>query len=557
MRNLNKLIIASLGFIFLLTGCVKPDIIERNDETGVANIWVEIPGLKERFNGYFNDIGDTAYIDMTYFYPAESDNEVDLSNLILRTNISVDAIISPALGMPMDLSQPLPLIITAGNGQTRQVIVVVRKLGDLSVKSISVTIDDNGNPQTVSGIQNGDEIIFFVLPGIDLSDAKLNVTVSRHSQTSIANGTSIDLNNPVSLTVTGIDGRTHTYTLRAMEPQKLDYGLGIYKMLFNLSNAQLAGFTTTDNNRAMAVSGDYFVLSISTTPSVYKVYNRFTGEYVKDLTPPPGGIRSFAIANDSKGRILVSSWAPKNAAFVIYVYENVDDDNPQLLVNWINNNPTGISGDGGVGRRLNIYGDLAGDAVITATAGQSNIFYRWRVENGSLVSSTPEAVPYNSIINNIWAFYVEAQPISTAANGDYFINYPSEIALVSGATNTRVAAFNNDASVVGLNHNATDYIEFNNAKYLLSGTFTSGTTRMVIDIFDISDQSKYSLTPASSEFTKFKVFRSPQEITAASNGNGAGDVVGVVSEDGEIMHVYLLLTNGGVMAYEFTIYSPQ
>src|SRR5690606_41008089 len=59
----------------------------------------------------------------------------------------------------------------------------------------------------------------FVLPGIDLSDAKLNVTVSRHSQTSIANGTSIDLNNPVPLTVTGIDGRTHTYTLRAMEPQ--------------------------------------------------------------------------------------------------------------------------------------------------------------------------------------------------------------------------------------------------------------------------------------------------------------------------------------------------
>src|SRR5690606_27158494 len=123
---------------------------------------------------------------------------------------------------------------------------------------------------------------------------------------SISSGDEIDLSSPVSFTVTGIDGRSQTYTFRALEPQKLDYGIGISKLLFSRSNAQLTGFTTSDNNRAMAVSGDYFILSVSTTPSVYKVYNRFTGEYVKDLTPPPGGIRSFAIANDSKGRIILS-----------------------------------------------------------------------------------------------------------------------------------------------------------------------------------------------------------------------------------------------------------
>lgn len=553
MKSMLHKLTAALGLLVVLHACVKPDVIERNEGIDLANIWTEIPGLKERFTGTLSADKDTAYIDMSYFFPAESDNEVDLKNLILRTSIPVDATITPALGTPMDLSKPLTLTVTSGTGTSRQTVVVVRKVGDLSVKKVEITFGG----QTLEAVANGDELIFFVLPGTDLSAATLNVQVSRHSRTSIASGEVINLTNPVPLTVTAVDGTTKTYTLVAREPRRLDYGVGINRKLWTKTAADL-GFAT-HMEVGLAVSGDHLVMVTRTNPAKYTVLDRATGNKVGQMTLPFTGL-SFQVVNDSVGNLLGASWAPKNSKFLLYKWKNALDPAPVKLVEWTNNNPAAVSLDGGVGRRVNIYGDLDKDAVIMATVGQSKYIYKWVVRNGVVQSQTPAVVEYKSVTGGSTTFmgyYAEAQPVSADDNANYFINYQFEIALVNGATNERTIAVSNEPSAYGVFHMPTDYARFNNANYLAIVKYmeTYDLNKVRMSLLDVTNPSNLSIPASDPRFSSLNVFNSDL-LTGAVNANGTADIAIGFSPDKERMQVYMLLTNGGIMAHEFTKYAP-
>lgn len=556
-----KPVILFLATVLCLSSCFvacrKADPVPRATSSVLSDIYATLQGNgKDRiFEPVYSH--DTIYFDIPYFYPADSDVETDLTKIIVRSTIPTDAILSPALGMPMDLTKPVRLEVTAGNGTKTSYVLVGRHVADLTLRTASISYMDNGTAQAADGIinNNTNEVTFYIIPGIDVSAAVLTTTFSPHSTVSIANGTAVNLGSNVPLTVKGVDGTTKTYTLKVVAPTKLAYGVGISRLLWKKGATDLAGFTTGDNFRSMAVSGNYIILGVSSTPSTYRIYNRKTGQYIQDMTAPPGGLRSFAIANDSAGHILVSSWAPKNSVFYIYKYNDPFDASPVKLVQWTNNNPAAITGDGGVGRRFNLYGDVNKDAKISATAGVSNVIYNWQVTGGAVVSNTPTVAAYQS---GSWSFYAEAQPVSTAANGDYFVNYTTEIALVSGTSNARSVAFTTETSVVGGAHMAMDYFSFNNANFLGIVTFTStAATTAGISLFDVTKTSNIALTSSSADFAKFRVFASPVQLTASANGNGAADICSCYSDDRESMFVYALLTNGGVMAYEFTKYSPE
>lgn len=551
-------VVAGIGGGF--AACRKADDIPRKTASKLSDIYATLEGRgKDRlFEPRYSN--DTIYFDIPYFYPVDSDNATDIKKIIVRSTIPTDASMSPALGTSMDLTNPVGLQITAGNGSVSKYVLVAKRVADLNLRKATVTYTENGAAQTLDAIINNTtrEAIFYVIPGTDVSSVKLTTELNPHSTPSIANGTTINLNQNIQFTVKGIDNSTQTYTLKAVEPVKLAYGVGISRLMWKKSSTELTGFTTNDNNRSMAVSGDYLILALSTTPSTYKIYNRKTGAYVQDMAAPPGSLRSFAIANDSAGHILISSWAPKNSVFYVYKYNDPFDASPVKLIEWTNNNPTGIAGDGGVGRRINVYGDVNKNASIAATAGVSNITYSWRVANGTLVSNTPASLAYASITGT-WSFYVEAQPVSVAANGDYFINYPAEIALVNGATNGRTTAFTTETSVVGTSHMSMDYFNFNNANYLAILTFKNGgSVKAGMSLFDVTNTSNISLTSTSAGFSSFRVFASQEadDLTATANGNGAADVASCYSADRERVYVYILLTNGGVAAYEFTKYAP-
>ncbi|AEW01473.1 hypothetical protein A4D02_05640 [Niastella koreensis] len=548
----------------LASSCRKADAVPRQGGKALSDVYATIEGFggNRLFEPRYSN--DTIYIDVPYFYQPDSNNPTDLSKIIIRTTISTDAKITPQLGSPMDVREPLHLTVTSGTGEVSNYVLVVRNVADLVLRTAAFTYMENGVPQTIDGVIDNttNEVKFYVVPGTDVSAVKLTTTVSPHAIQGITDGSVIDLsqNKTVPYTVTGNDKTKRTYTFKALDPVKLNYGVGISRLLWKKDAVNITGFTTNDNNRSMAVSGNYLVLALSTTPSTFKIYDRKTGAYVQDMAVPPGSLRSFAIANDSAGHILISSWAPKNSVFYVYKYNDPFDVNPVKLIQWTNNNPAAITGDGGVGRRINVYGDVNKNAILDATAGVSNITYSWQVTNGTMVNNTPTPLAYQTMAGGTtWSFYAEAQPASTTANGDYFVNYAGEIALVNGASNSRSVAFTSETAVIGLNHMAMDYFQFNNASFLAVQRFTNGTnSKAGFSLFDVTKSSNIGLTSTAAGFKDFRVFASPDanDITASANGNGAGDICTVLNDDRERVCVYMLLTNGGIMAYEFTKYAP-
>lgn len=359
------------------------------------------------------------------------------------------------------------------------------------------------------------------------------------------------------LTIKGIDGLQKTYILKAAEPVKLEYGVGINRRLWTKTAAEL-GFTA-NMETSIAVSGDYLISVVRTNPAVYRVFNRHTGVFVKNMTLPFSAL-SMQVVNDSEGNLLGSTYAGKNGKFLVYKWSNIDAT-PVKLIDWTNNNPTGITGDGGVGRRLNIYGNVNTNAVLMTTGGQSSVIYKWRIQNGALVSNTPEVITYKSVAGGAASFMgynADAQPTSADANTNYFINYQFEIGLVNGVSHERTIGFANEAAVFGLFHFATDYIEFNNAKYLAIQKLvkTYSYNNAVLGLFDVTENSKINLSASDPRYPTFNIYNSEEFLGATTNTNGTGDVCIGLSADKERMQVYMLLTNGGILAHEFTKYAP-
>lgn len=541
----------------LLSSCRKADPVVRKEQSTLGDIYLTTEGNAgdRLFDPTYSANRDTIYFNVPWYYPATSDNEVDLTRLIVKATIPTDAIMSPAMGSVMDLSKPLNVTITAGNGTKSEYVIMARKVGDVSITSAKISFTADGVAQEIEGVIQTNDILFYVLPGVDVSNVELAYEINKHSTASVGYGAVINLSQETGFTVTGVDGVSKTYTLKALEPQKLGYGAGINRKLWTKTAAELSFAANMET--CITVSGDNLVLTRRTNPSKYSVFNRYTGAYIKDMYNPVTGL-SFQMVSDSMGKLLACSWAPKNSKFIVYKYNSVDDASPVKLLEWTNNNPAGITGDGGVGRRVNVYGDLNGDAVIMAPAGQSAVIYRWRVANGVLVSNTPDVINYRSIAggaSTYMGYYAEAQPVSAAADGNYFLNYQFEVALVNGATHERNVALSFDQSVVFTM--PTAYGTFNKANYLAIVKYlnTYDLNQVQMALFDVTNPSRISMSPADANYSSFNIFTSSL-FTGTANANGTADICIGYSSDRERMQVYMLLTNGGIMAHEFTNYAP-
>ncbi len=539
----------------MLSSCKKADPIMRSQASDLSDIYATIDGKggDRLFDARYSPNKDTVYFDIPYYYPVDSDNEIDLKKIILRSTIPADAKLYPALGSVMDLSQPLKVEITAGSGAKSSFVIVAKKVGDVSLKSAKINFEVSGVQQELEGIVKENEVLFYVVPGTDLSKSKVTLEINRHSTSSIVSGTEIDLSQVVPVTITGVDGSTKTYTLKAVEPVKLNYGVGINRKLWTKTGAEL-GFTT-NNQTGIAVSGDYLVLVSRAAPN-YKVYNRFTGAYVKDMTVPFSGLTMEMMA-DTSGNLLGCNYAGNGSKFYVYKWTSPLDPNPVKLIEWTNQTPSTPSSPAwgmGIGRVINVYGDVNKDAVITTTGTSTNAFHKWTITNGQLVSNTPETVIYKGVGTGNLGVWSEVQPISTSVNGNYFIGYQSGVKLVDGSTNEDVSAFTFGWPVVYTRPLA--FGKFNNANYLAIVKYVNSyeLNQVHMSLFDVTQTQKINLAPSDPTYSTFNVFNSDL-FTGATNA-GTADIAIAFSPDKERMQVYMLLTNGGIMAHEFTKYAP-
>jgi hypothetical protein len=552
MKKTFYAIASAIGIIATsLVSCEKPNYVEPNTEAFISDFYGSMDGYgtNRLFNSRFSN--DTIYVDVSYHYPIDSDFEVDLSKLLLKASIPRDSYITPSLDGFTDLTTPKIIKVVAGDGAEKQYVIVANKKGDASVASAKIAYKStSGDEVIVDGIINNGKITFYVMPGENLSAAKLTYVINKHAQGSIANGATVNLTSgSTPFTVTAPGNNVIKYNIEVKEPVKLAQGVGISRRLFKKIGADFS--FSTNNNTGFAVSGDYLVLAERTNPSNLRVYNRFTGAYVKNMVNPITGAMIFQIAADSEGHIITTTYTAVNGTFQVYKYQDINDTAPVKLFAYVNNNVGSLTGDRALGRKVRIFGNLNGDAVIVSAIAATNSFYRWTLSNGAVVSATPEFVQMNGVPATI-GLQNSIQPLGTSASANYFASFQGGLRYMNGTNNVVNIVDVEGADYVG----SINYFEFNNAKFLATTQLRSPFDAGKLVVYDITNPANFVLTPLNSNFKDFRIYSS-ELFTGSTNGNATSDVCFGKSADGETMQVYMLLTNGGILAQEFTKYSDK
>lgn len=546
--------LAIIGVSTSLVSCQKPNYVEPNQEAFISDFYASMDGFgtNRLFESRFSN--DTIYVDVNYHYPLDSDFEVDLSKLMLKASLPKDSYITPSLDGFTDLTSPKAIKVIAGDGTEKQYIIKANKQGDANLVKANISFRNNqGEESIVEGIINNNRVTFFVMPGENLSATKFTYTINKHAEGTIANDATINLNNTtIPFTVKAPGNKINNYVLEVKEPIKLASGVGISKRLFKKLGADFS--FSNNNNTGMAVSGDYLILTERSNPSNLRAYNRFTGAFVKNLVNPIVGSMIFQVANDNEGHIMTTTYTAVNGTFQVYRYQNADDTNPVRILSYVHNNVGSLTGDRALGRKVRVIGDLNATAVIVAPIASTNSFYRWKVLNGVVVSTTPELVQMNSVPTSL-GLQNMIQPLSVSSPSAYFASFQGGLRYMSETNNVLNTFDVEGAGYIG----SINYFEFNNAKFLaathlslVGTTYDSGK----LVVYDVTNPLNYVLTSTSSNFKDLRIYSS-EAFVSATNGNATSDIVFGKSNDGETMQVYLLLTNGGILAHEFTKYADN
>src|SRR5690606_26686352 len=162
---MKKIHIYILTCLLMTIACRKADTIERNPSNRLNDIYATIEGLGTQRLFDPRTSNDTLYFDIPYYYPEHTDQETDLTKIILRATIPADSKIAPALGVPMDLTTPRVIAISSGTGEISEYVVVGRKVGNVEVQSAKLEyLDENRVVQALDAIIKNSEIIFYILP---------------------------------------------------------------------------------------------------------------------------------------------------------------------------------------------------------------------------------------------------------------------------------------------------------------------------------------------------------------------------------------------------------
>lgn len=544
--------------MMLTFSCQKVEHRDRYEENEISDIYATYEGRGRDRLFESRIVGDTIFIDIDYYHPIDSDNEVDLSQILIRATVPSDSEVSPSLSAFWDLSNPRELTVTSGSGVSKTYIVKANKQGNTDVSRAVLTYEDAaGLLQEVDAIILDDKINFSLVPGTVMQNAKLTYLINRHSSGSIANDGSVDLSSPVPFVVSSVGNARRTYTLQVIEATKLARGIrpGSAKVMFAKRLKADLGINADNVTGGIAVSGKYVVLNTRNENSIY--LDAITGQKMGEvnLGSIRGDLSNFYSTSDDAGNILVSNLSGGNTAFKIWRVSSVTST-PEEFISW-------DAGSSTYGRRISVIGDIDSDAIITAPmfgAAALSTIARWQVAGGNLISQTPDIVTvsgYSWSWNNGDAIYTS----STNVNSDYFlIGYGStagnKLARINGTTNEVMTMLDGlDANFIS---NAVDYIEFNNAKLVAYNHVNGFSWGSADQVYLIDTEGGFSGNPSlSPSTTPGLVWAAPKNIygSAAAQGavneNATGDVIMSVSENGYYLYLYFMFTNGYVVGVQF------
>jgi hypothetical protein len=554
-----KIIFPFLALLLIMVnGCadIDPMFKTKSNKNTMTSLYVTFANGTGGFTATTGEpYASNLTVEIPWYYPEGSKNETKLDSLFVTATLPNNAIMSPSFGLT-NMTSPKSYQLTAQDGTVQEyTITAVRKRSNKKeIKSFKL------NESGISGIVVNNTVVI-PYTSEDISKQTATVELSYYAKIAPDPATVHDYTNPVQYTVTADDGTSTVYTVKMGTPVKVASGFYSAKKLWFKS----AGDMGFDSYRqiAIAVSGDYIALPTSNewaagAASEIKYYNRKTGTYAGTMNVS-GANGIYAIANDSKGHIIGINNLYAGNNVCLYRWDNVTSA-PKLLAR---STDWSCVNSGFYGRKLSVYGDLDGDAVIMSTTdgtnggGGPNRILKWVVKNGALVSQDPQSFVYSKA----WGYVAKATPAGPEATDNYFIcsNLPVYMNYLNGSTNALVSSFSQnylpsmrDATP------ALTYFEFNNAKY--TAIIDASSYSSAMNIFDITDPSKMGTSSSSSSYSSFRVFSGDNDyiLTSADpNWNITGDIaVGPVSADGYTIIVYFLATNGGVAAYELNCIDP-
>lgn len=412
---------------------------------------------------------------------------------------------------------------------------------------------------TISGPYKDGETIYIKIPSpldnpVDLANLKAYCSLQNDCKAEPALPAGIiDFTTPYSISVRDAFGnlKTNKVEIVLVKPK-----VGFERLWFKpQSELQLA---VPGWYQSIAVTSQHLLIHDAVgfdATNAVRVYNRVTGAFVKSIPTPVTVTGQVCV--DADENFVVTRINQYGAGFMVYFYEGINDNTPDLILNW-------QDGAGGsppmVGRKANVLGSLKnGKAYIVAT-GLNATVYRWEFNNGVLKSTTPETI--STGFGSSWTF-ASAKWLTTDIDSDMFITYYNHLDNDVGFTKgSRVAIVSKDGTVKEMNKSNHLYRVFDIQPFRLMGDDFLALSQQGISnveptslrVFEVTNKENLSMTPAFEAYDQFSLLQSAG--MASDNYTQEGDVA--VYIDGNVAYIYQAIvassSTAGVVAYKMTYY---
>lgn len=199
MKGILKIGTALLAIMFGMNAC---DVEKEPYIQGAENEKAILSFAVDTVVGFIDQDSKTVVLD----FPEGT----DVSHLTPTIAISTYATVAPESGVAQDFTNPVYYTVTAMNGTTAQYMVTAAVHDIENEKSIlSFTVDG------VEGVINefNKTVVLQMPEGTDVTQLVPTIAVSEGATVSPASGEAQDFTNPVTYTVTAVNGTTAVYTV--------------------------------------------------------------------------------------------------------------------------------------------------------------------------------------------------------------------------------------------------------------------------------------------------------------------------------------------------------
>lgn len=483
-----------------------------------------------------NDITDYV-IPVPWYYPEESDNttEKDMSQFKIVATLENNCKIDPPITV-LDLTQKNAFTYTNPYGESKQITISGQRIksSKCTIKSILV------QPGYLQGVIDEDKKTISLLTSADLSDMTAEVVLDPHATISPDPAQPHDMNDGFQFTVTADNGTDKSvYKVIKHIPTKIPSGIrtGSELKLFENDMTMLGVATPNNTHPTLASIGSFVVLNLG-DGSAPQYFRKVTGTKLGAINL--GAAKADgAITSDCAGNMLICNYAASGSTLNIYKTNDVTKA-PELFISYAN--ALGVD----IGARLHVQGDLAHDAIVTATPNACQNAIRWIVKDGK--AGPAENILFGSV--PAWGGLDGTSKVCAAGtdvkDGCVFSYYsdgncPAYYAPAwSGAK--QILSANSGGSGWGYNTGAADIRAFNKSRYYAiyeMGYWPNWGLPGHVYIYDAGDLSSISGNVNTSSALA-SIISTPDLYGSVgyAGDNRFADVLVTPSEDGYFLYVF-------------------